>query len=192
MRCKILYPPSQNFGGEPSPLSPVVYAFRYHCPPLEGPQSADDSRRTRGYGGEHSRTVYLSTPFLFPTFPFFYFSLSRRGGGTHRTINLFTPFLPLPSFSFLPFTNFGGGGGCPPRTVHLFTLFLTPFPFLLSGLSGVGCPTDDDGGEAAAPPPPLNLPLLITSIIWRLLQQHHVQNDFCSFLSVIMLSLPLI
>ena len=34
--------------------------------------------------------------------------------------------------------------------------------------------------------------ILITSINWHLLQQHHVQNDFCSFLSMIMWSLPLI
>ena len=36
-RFKVLYPPSQNFGEEPSLLSQVVYAPSYHRPPLEGP-----------------------------------------------------------------------------------------------------------------------------------------------------------
>ena len=66
--------PNQNFGGGPSPLSPVVNAPGYHCPPLKIPQSAENRQTYAGGGGGHSRTVYLFTHFL-PLPPLFLFSL---------------------------------------------------------------------------------------------------------------------
>ena len=88
-------PPTKSLGEDHPPWSPVVYAPGFHFPPLEGPQSAGNRRRTRGWGRAQPHS--LSFHSLFPSSLLsllFSFLPSRRGAAAAR-----------------PTTGGGGGGG---------------------------------------------------------------------------------